>query len=413
MSRLLDAPPPAAPPAPAVATGSTQVRSLRHRIVNTFEEIRPLRSQWDDLVLRSGGDIYSTFDWCDVWWRHYGHQRSLQIHLFYRQTALIGVVPLFLDRLCLGPLQLYLLRIVGCDHSVTTCGLTVRPEDCTQVVTALVNWIEARFPEAVLHLGPFGGYVSTADSLDAAFASWKHLRLTRDVHASQMVFDLPPSFDAYLASLPKKKRADLRREEREFAAAGGTCEVIQREDEVAPALDDFINLHQSYWQDEGRLGHFDDWSGSRAFHHELARRQFECGRLMLIALRKDGEMVAGEYCYAFGSRVHWILTARRRALSGRVGFCAMVREAVTRGAAQIDGMRGYYEYKKWLGARVVNQQAVAIAPRRAAVQMRYSLFCRAARALDFMYYRLWFSRIVPRFRLNRAPLWNSWIRTRL
>jgi CelD/BcsL family acetyltransferase involved in cellulose biosynthesis len=380
-------------------------------VFSSFDEIEDLREHWDRLALESGQDIYTTYDWCATWWHHYGTNRRLSGHI-WKNERLVAVAPLFQETLCLGPLSVRALRLCGCDHSVSTCGLLVDAERFGELLEKTAAGGRA-IPDLV-QLGPLAGYATGCESWAANQAALHGFQHSVCSGAPQMVFDLPPTFEDYVAQLPKKKRGELRREERDFYSQAGARVVLAEEPaDVARALEEFIDLHQAYWRAEGRLGHFDDWPGCRDFHREMVRRQAPLRRVVFIQLKVGGETIASEYCYRFGRRMHWFLTARRREVSGRVGFCAMIRAAIDGGITQLDGMRGYYDYKKWLGARVVSQRSIVWIRNSALSALRRNAFRSAAGLLDLVYYRTWFSRLAPRLPLPRKPLRSMWIRSRL
>ena len=65
-------------------------------VFNSFEAIS--REEWDAFVLSVEGDIYVTHDWCRIWWKHY-ENRDLRIFLFRAAGNLVGIVPVFIERL--------------------------------------------------------------------------------------------------------------------------------------------------------------------------------------------------------------------------------------------------------------------------------------------------------------------------
>lgn len=387
-------------------------RELSHTVYTDFRE--ESRSAWDELALQSGGDIYSTYDWCRIWWRHYGHGRRLQIHVFARGGRWVACLPSFSEKLRLGHIALTAVRLVGCDHSVTTCQPTIQPGEESCVLRAWIAQIGSNVKPDVIQLGPLPGYGDSAESLAQSVEPFCGLAQETELSRPQMVVDVPDSYDRYLAQLPKKKRGELRREERDFALIpGASIRVVDAPQEFEGEFGRFVDLHQTYWQADRRLGHFGDWPQSREFHQEMIRAQSAAGRAILIMIESGSQLLAAEYCYGFGSRLHWFLSARRRDFSGRVGFSSMMREAIARGATQLDAMRGYYDYKKWLGARVVQQKSMVLLPDAPRARRRFDRFRAASKIMNLLYYRIWFSRLAPKLRIPRHSLRQTWIRTQL
>lgn len=389
-------------------------RGLTHEVATTFGDVTDLRKAWNGLLALTGGDVFATFDWCEAWWRHYGEGRRLQIHLFYDADRLVGVVPLFSESLGIGPPSLSVLRLVGCDHSVSTCGLAVLPEVAEEAFCRILGHDEVIRCHA-LSFGPLAGYGPLAPLIANELRRSEAYSVHLQTAAPQMLFDVPETYEKFLESLPKKRRYEFRIEEKRCQTMGElTWRICAKPADLDRAFSEFRQLHQEYWVQQGQLSHFGDWPRSTNFHRAVIASQAKGYEPFFCETRLNGQLIASEYCLQFGSRVHWFLTARRPDIGGRVGFAAMVRECCRRGITQIDGMCGYYDYKKWMGARLVEQKRVLAVRRELLPRLRAAMFQRGAQALNLLYYRLWFSRIAPRIPWrSRKPLWKTWIRSRI
>jgi CelD/BcsL family acetyltransferase involved in cellulose biosynthesis len=333
--------------------------------------------------------------------------------LFFEADRLVGVAPLFEERLQLGPARLSTLRVVGCDHGVTTCAPVIAAAQLPRAIVALADSAEAAGND-MLHWGPFGGYNDQVDSIVPALGRCGAWRVHVRQCAPQMLFDVPSTFDDYLDQLPKKRRYEFRHEEKRLGKSAPLSRTIPRlPGDIEAAFTQFVDMHQSYWIPSGRLGHFGDWPHSEDFHRSMLAKQAERGRGLLCETRSGSELLASEYCYHFGPRLHWVLTARQPEVGGRLGFGEMIKECCSRGVREIDAMRGYYDYKKWMGARTVHQRCIVGVRDGFASRLRTGAFRGASFALDRLYYKLWFSRLAPRLPVKRKPLWPLWIRSRL
>lgn len=391
-------------------------RALAHDVADDFADLEPIRNEWDAFVERIGGDLFATYDWCAVWWRHYGNKRRLHVHILRDGPggAIVAVLPLFSERLRVGPFALRVVRLVGCDHSVTSVAPAIEMPHARQVLRAVVDHVSQTGSWDVLQLGPLPGYFEYAEqlALDLRACGVGDVDVVdREPH---MYFDVAASFEAFLDNLSTKERRNVRRDERKLDERGAVVrELVRDRRELWGAFEAFIEMHQAHWRGLGCLGHFADWPGAVAFHRDMAERQLDRGRLMLSRVRVGDETVASEYSYAFGKRVHWILGARREGAPGRVGFCGLVRHACDSGLTLIDAMRGSYEYKRLLGAKVAPQRSIVALRGGAMSSLRYRAMRAAARCLDLAYYRVYFSRLAPKLPVTPGPLWRSWIRSRL
>lgn len=86
--------------------------ALEVRLETSFLGLDPLREAWDEAVAESGGSICMSYDWSKTWWEFYGADKQLRIFLFYSDSKLVGVVPIYSDCIGFKPLQLTVARLV-------------------------------------------------------------------------------------------------------------------------------------------------------------------------------------------------------------------------------------------------------------------------------------------------------------
>ena len=396
-------------------------RALAHSVHFGFDEVTHFQPEWDRSVEEYGGDLFSTFDWCRIWWRHYGDDRQLEIHLFHDGDRLVGVFPLFRETLRFGWISARLIRLLGCDHSVTTCGFVVDSERTSEVVSSLMARITNGPAWDMIHLGPLPGYFPGREAFAKAFLAQPSVgsATASADEGPQIVFDLPESYDAYLAGLTARERNNIRSRKRKLEKTHSVIESVATGEDILTWFDSFVAQHQRQWQTQKQLGHFRDWPGATAFHRELATTLGPLDRLRLLSLDVDGKPAGYQYNYQFGSRVHWVLGSRDHASNwdqyslGRHLHCATVERSIAEGATQIDAMKGMYDYKVQLGGRIVGLQSISIVRRSATASVRVRCTRFLARALHLVYYRIWFNRVVSRFPSLRRPLWRRWIRSRI
>ncbi len=389
----------------------------------SFEDARPLQAQWDALVEEVGGDVYSTFDWCAVWWRHYGKGRVLRLCVARDGDDVVAVVPLFSETLWYGLVPVRVVRVVGCDHTVTSCGFAVRPGHAREVCAALIDQLCGVEPWDLLHLGPLAGYFEHAQALHEGFSSCRAVGLVEldgRRHGMQTLIDLPGDYDAYMKSLPRDERRSMTKRLRQLSEEHAyQSRVVRDEGEVGAAFQELLRLHQTQWTARRRLGHFGDWPHAVGFHGDMVLAQSRHGRTRLVEIRAGSEPLGVQYAYRFGGRMHWILMGRsvdpqwQSYGPGKLLHLATVREAIEGGCRQIDDMKGHYEYKLKLGGRMVPFIAICVFRRGFGHRARVRMLRAAAGILDLAYYRVWFSRVADRVPHQRRQLWEAWIRSRL
>jgi len=392
------------------------------RTYTNFEELEPLADEWDALAGRAGGDIYGTFDWCRTWWEFYGQRRRLEVHLVWRGAHLVAILPLFRETLRLGGLPVRCLRLLGCDHSIATCDVLLEQGLEEEAIQALARSVEVngRADWDLLSLGPLPGYAPRTETIARVLRKYLcSCQVECRDCGCHTVFNLPETYDEYLGRLSRREQANIRQDERRLRREHQVKHVVSlRSEEVGPAFTRFVSKHQVLWRREGKLGHFDDWPAAREFHSRLVELLAAKGRVYVAELLADGQVVAAQYGFRFGRHLHWFLTARedgaewRNVSLGRVGLMRLIQYAIDDGAALIDGLGGYYEYKLKAGGRLTRKQSITVVRSSLSSAARLRALRVGAKVLDTLYYRLWFARLGPRLGLLRGPIWRSWITSR-
>ncbi len=388
-------------------------------VYSSFEDITDLQKEWDGLVASVGGEIFLTFDWCRIWWKFYGHRRALHIYVFRRNCDIVGILPLFIESLWLGPVPVRVAKIVGSDFTLAQFTLAVKSECLPEVIRAFMKIAEGHQWD-LCSLGPISGFSHGREDLELLF---RHTDDTRhyiqvDEIGVQTVFELPDAWDDYLALLNKKERQLMRSNYRKIQASSlqVQCRVATAED-FAEEFDAFVATHQGQWKRSGQAGHFGDWPRSLDFHRDVAEAQLQHDRLRLLRVRVSAECTAYQYSYQLGRRYFEMLMGRSSCDAshavdlGRLLFAEQTQRAMQQGVRSIDSMRGRYDYKLRLGGKLFPLLRVRIVRKGACRAVRLACFGACASLIDLVYYKLWYCRIAPKLPLPSGPLWSGWIRS--
>lgn len=400
--------------------GAVVLPEMRIRVLKTFEEAECFRTVWDDLVTRTGTDIYQTFDWCRIWWRHYGRRRRLCLLLGFSGECLVGVVPAFVEVLWLGPVRIRVAKLVGSDFSLQLCNLAVEGDYLDRLVGATVRYFIGELSCDLLLFGPLSGSSAKVDDIFSAA-----MRLDAFVQETLVSgngistrFELPGCFPDYLQKIGSRQRGNYGRAMKQFA---NTCrietDVVSVSSEVRPEFERFAALHGKQWRHEGKLGHFGDWPRAMAFNRDLVESLSLQDKVRFYRILADGKVAISQYCFVHGGVNYWRLPARatnpewEKLSLGKMGLVKMVEDAITEQISAIEGGRGHYDYKVQLGGREWPLRTIQIMRRGQAVRARVMLFRALAKWLNLAYYRVFFARLAPHVRLLRRSLWSIWIRS--
>jgi CelD/BcsL family acetyltransferase involved in cellulose biosynthesis len=189
--------------------------------------------------------------------------------------------------------------------------------------------------------------VTTLPSLAAAVG----LMATATVEERCPVLALPPTWDAFLASLPKKHRHELTRKLRRFEREVPDGRVVW---ETTPAgidrrLEDFLALHRASREGKAK---FMDARMERFFRRAIGALAATGGARLVLLERPDGPMasfVTLEWDATVGLYNSGFAPAHAALSPGLVLLAHVVRDAIERGRRRFDFLRGEERYKYEFG----------------------------------------------------------------
>ena len=405
----------------------TDIKNVTYKVYTSFEDLNNTREEWDDFVLNTSADIFLTFDWCKIWWQYYGKGRDLRIYIFKSNNNIVGILPIFFEKIWLFFISIRTGKMVGSDFTLAQFSLPIYEEyydlclQCLLEDLKTVKW-------HILRIGPLAGLSASAqvDMLENAFikttGSDENIT-TRDgmVHT---YYKLQPTWENYHSSLKRKHRQEISHKynllERTFPGSILNLKtIIADETNVDAFYKDFVNMHQDYWKSLGKLGHFGDWPDAYKFHQTMTKMQSTRNRLRLIRVSLNNEVLGYEYAYKFGNKYFAILNARAQGGNydkiglGSIIFSEYAKVAISEKVTYIDSMRGKYDYKLKLGGELFTIKNVYITKISISNRLRINFFYKSAKLLNLLYYRIWFLRLAHKLPFRRSPLWKIWIRANL
>ncbi len=347
------------------------------------------RATWDRLLAASArATSFSRWNVHRAWWDAYGstaHEQYLLVAERSDPERIRGIVPL-MHRHEVEPedaATATMLRhpsyaatevapgakavFFGASYHTDYATILAAPADLADVATALVEELAAgpdrRHGDTdwdVVDLRRLRDDDPALPALERAFAArapHEGWRVTREQEDVCPVVTMPAGGDweAYLDTLDKKARHEIRRKIRRAEAGGEN--VFELVEPTPAVIDEFIDLHQARW---GAEGLFPDTAGgarSRQFVHRLAEleladgpsRQLQVGRFrvagrtIFIGVAFDDER---EFLF-YNAGVD---PAARDLSPGVTGTAAYLRERQAAGCRRFDFLRGDEAYKYEWGA---------------------------------------------------------------
>ncbi|VAW01376.1 hypothetical protein MNBD_ACTINO01-2543 [hydrothermal vent metagenome] len=169
-------------------------------------------------------------------------------------------------------------------------------------------------------------------------------RCTTIEDAVSAVLDLPDSYDAWLASIGKKERHEVRRKRRRFEAEFGEIAIVQH---GAEAINMFCAMHRTA---QGDKGMFMTGDMQRYFEDLL-----DHGGATIHTLECDGIPRANAFGFETEDGYFYYNSAydpdAAMASPGIVLLAALIEAQIARGATVFDFLKGDERYKFKHGAR--------------------------------------------------------------
>jgi CelD/BcsL family acetyltransferase involved in cellulose biosynthesis len=248
----------------------------------------------------------------------------------------------------------------GASYHADYATILAAPADLAAVADALVGYLAEpaeRRPWDVVDLRRLRCGDPAADALAAAFGAremaegWT-LNVEREDVCPVVTLPVGADMEAYLSTLGKKERHEIRRKVRRAEAAG----EIRFDDSPDPLadLDAFIEMHQRKWGDDGL---FPDTPGG-VQSRVLVRRLFELhgpdGPLRLAFLSVGGRRIAAGIHFESDQGYLYYnagVDPDARDLSpGILLVYSLIARALATGVRRLDFLRGNESYKYAWGA---------------------------------------------------------------
>jgi CelD/BcsL family acetyltransferase involved in cellulose biosynthesis len=401
--------------APELIPGTTPVFLMEE--YHSFDELQPLAREWDGFIEEAGGEIFLTFDWCRLWWHYYGTDRKLLVFIFRRSRQIVGILPVFLETVRVTVFPLRIVKLVGCDFGPFTFSICIHPESADLALSFFVKRLnEERWD--LLMLGELAGRFERIETLrtqlrqqfGAGFAVIDRICNVQTYHA------IPDSWEALLRQLPKGDRYKFKREYKRLRREEKCLHSpIAEADDFDQFFDEFVSLHQRYWNRKKRTGHFNAWPCSREFHRAVARSQLALGRLRLQRLMIGDDVIGYSYAFKFGSTYHQFLDGRRceddsRTSFFRLDFGETAKKAMLEKVTSFDSLRGSYDYKLHIGGYHKDIHKIFVHRSGAFHRFRIKGLVGLIRIYDALYRKLWRNGIMPLTGGRNTPLSRTWIR---
>jgi CelD/BcsL family acetyltransferase involved in cellulose biosynthesis len=299
------------------------VRGRARRPALTLEplgDLESVRDEWNELA-EASGNIFSTWEWASLWWRHFGDGRAHMATVCRDSSGrAFAILPLYVS----SGKMLRIARFLGHGPG-DQLGPICAPRDRVRAAGALRTLLAGSRAWDIFLGEPLPG--------DECWSSLLGGR-TIERAGSPAIRFAGESWDEFLASLSSRFRHEIRADERKLKSEHTVgFRLAGDPSRLQTDLDTLFALHAARWPDSAFCTHH------QRFHRDFAHAALERGWLRLWFLEIDERPVAAWYGFRFaGVESHYQGgrdLAWSRSSVGLVLLAHSIREAL------IDGMREY------------------------------------------------------------------------
>ncbi|MBI5446640.1 MAG: GNAT family N-acetyltransferase [Deltaproteobacteria bacterium] len=286
---------------------------MRIQVLTSLDELRTLRDAWEGLceALRESVTPFSSYDWYEVWWKHYSAGETLHTLAGWEGERLVGVAPLMLRRATMHGLPLRVVCFIennqsflndfivapGANRAFLEASFDFLCREASSLAwdAVVLNKLSTRSPN----------YSALLAVLDASGWKWREEQTIDARHIVPL-----GTWEEFFAGRSTKARKTLRNIQNTMRKAGVvSVRRIQTWKEFEGAWHEIRGVARGSWTEE--LGDSMASAANEPFFLELAQRAAQKGWLSAWTLTLDGRTIAVEfhlraYCKEFAMRGHYL-----------------------------------------------------------------------------------------------------------
>jgi CelD/BcsL family acetyltransferase involved in cellulose biosynthesis len=313
------------------------------------DSLARLRREWDRLLAESDNNqFFSLNAWHSVWWAHFGHDFVFRIVTVRESTGkLVGIAPLMAPK----DSPESTLSFMGGTEVADYLDFIVEAQNAGAIRSVLLDAIRKYLDWQTLDLHCLQQRSPTSQAVQDSYPP-HGIRVMLEQEDVSPFVAMHGSWDAYLASLSKKDRHELRRKlRRAVDDQGALWRSAKTMEELQANFDAFIALHRLSSPSKAEFM----TDTMEAYFRDLLAMALEHGWLRMGVLWVGESPVSGAVGFAYGDRLYLYNSGYDPAFAAHsVGIAAvglLLRDTAQEGLAIFDFLQGNESYKYMLGAQ--------------------------------------------------------------
>jgi len=314
--------------------------------INTRDDFYNLKSEWNDLLLRSASNnIFLTWEWLFNWWNIFGQNKQLKILLVKDSNGVIGIAPLYIYNGSKGN-QIALLGSshVGSDY----LDLILEKGYERESMMRILNYLNAGSGEwDAIYFNTISAASSSVQIIEDHFKHNSYSIIKK--HSNCPYILLPVSFTLFMNSLSSNMRYNINRKRSRFEKdLKGEFIVIKEKNELNNSIEELIRLNMSRTGMKNIYSPFSDKHFTQ-FHKEFIMSVFDRGWVKLCFLKIRSELIACIYIFRYGNKYYYYQsgfnTKWEKLSPGFLLFSYSIENAISDGMYEFDFLQGAEDYK--------------------------------------------------------------------
>ena len=334
--------------------------------VNNVKRFRSLRETWNTLLQESSdNNIFLTWEWLYIWWRHFGHDKKLRILLIKEGNKIIGIAPFMQVKHKIG--------VIGCDVLENLCATecdysgVILTEKRKESIVILLDYLDeiVRTSNIVIRISHIP---EDSDFIQALREQYRSPLFSLSI-AEQMVTSCPyidalETWEDYASTLTKHGRYKVNKLRREILKLKENQRIeynhYSKGDNLPEHLDTLFQLHQKRWEERNIYSKFLK-PEVRAFYRDISKAFCENNWIDLTFLNIGGQAVAASWGFIYNNRFYYMTSTFDTGYSslnaGHMLTMRLIERAIQNGLSKFDFLKGDEFFKSyWTHQKLDNIQ---------------------------------------------------------